>query len=57
LRSAALMLAYGLGRLDEARLLDDAVDRAIRLSPTVDLDGTATTEQFGTAVVGALNGS
>ena len=57
LRSAALMLVYGLGRPDEARLLDDAVDEAVRLSPTVDLGGTATTVQFGNAVVGALSGS
>ena len=57
LRSAALMLVYGLGRPDEARLLDDAVDEAVRLSPTVDLGGTATTAQFGDAVVGALSRS
>jgi 3-isopropylmalate dehydrogenase len=57
LRSAALMLAYGLGRLDEARLLDHAVDEAVRLTPTVDLGGTATTEQFGTTVIDLLTGT
>src|SRR6185436_7615576 len=34
LRSAALMLTYGLDRPDEARLFDDAVDEALRMSPT-----------------------
>jgi 3-isopropylmalate dehydrogenase len=56
LRSAAMMLAFGLGRPHEARLLDDAVDEAIRRAPTVDLGGTATTSQFGDAVVALLTG-
>jgi 3-isopropylmalate dehydrogenase len=54
IRSAVLMLEHGLGRNDEARLLDEAVDDALRSAPTPDLGGTATTEQFGDAVVRAL---
>ena len=54
LRSAVMMLAYGLRRPDEARLLDDAVDEALRSTPTVDLGGSATTEEFGDAVVSFL---
>jgi 3-isopropylmalate dehydrogenase len=57
LRSAAMMLSYGLGRPDEALLLDDAVDVALRSTPTVDLGGTATTEEFGTAVASLLTAS
>ena len=57
LRSAVMMLSYGLGRPDEARLLDDAVDEALRSTPTVDLGGTATTEEFGDAVVSLLSAS
>ena len=33
LRSAVLMLEHGLGRPDEARLLDEAVDEALRVYP------------------------
>ena len=54
LRSAVMMLAYGLRRPDEARLLDGAVDEALRSTPTVDLGGSATTEEFGDAVVSLL---
>jgi 3-isopropylmalate dehydrogenase len=54
LRSAALMLEHGLGRPDSARLLEQAVDVALRSAPTVDLGGTATTAEFGDAVLGAL---
>ena len=57
LRSAVMMLSYGLGRPDEARLLDDAVDEALRSTPTADLGGTATTEEFGDAVVSLLSAS
>jgi 3-isopropylmalate dehydrogenase len=54
LRSAVMMLEHGLVRPAEARLLDEAVDGALRSTPTPDLGGTATTEQFGDAVVEAL---
>jgi 3-isopropylmalate dehydrogenase len=54
IRSAALMLEHGLARPAEARLLDDAVDNALRTTPTTDLGGTATTAEFGDAVVGFL---
>ena len=54
LRSAALMLDLGLGRPEEAGVLDDAIDAALTESPTQDLGGSATTEQFGDAVVTSL---
>jgi 3-isopropylmalate dehydrogenase len=54
LRSTALMLAHGLGRPDEARALELAVDRALATAPTPDLGGTATTSSFGDAVLAAL---
>jgi 3-isopropylmalate dehydrogenase len=53
-RSCALMLEYGLGREREARLLDDAVTAALQDAPTPDLGGTASTSDFGDAVVGFL---
>ncbi len=55
IRSAALMLEHGLGRPGEARLLDDAVDAAVRRTPTLDLGGTATTAELGDAVVAFLD--
>jgi 3-isopropylmalate dehydrogenase len=54
LRSAVLMLEYGLGRPVEAKRLDDAVEAALRDAPTPDLGGTASTEELGEAVVGHL---
>jgi 3-isopropylmalate dehydrogenase len=54
LRSTALMLAHGLGRHDEARRLDEAIDRALAKAPTADLGGTATTVEFGDEVIAAL---
>jgi 3-isopropylmalate dehydrogenase len=54
LRSAALMLQHGLDLQDEARLLDEAVDDALRGSPTLDLGGVATTSELGEAVLAAL---
>ena len=54
LRSAALMLAHGLGQPEPAQRLEHAVDAALREAPTPDLGGTATTEQFADAVAGAL---
>jgi 3-isopropylmalate dehydrogenase len=46
LRSVALMLEHGLGRPDEARALDTAIDRALETTLTPDLGGSATTEDF-----------
>jgi 3-isopropylmalate dehydrogenase len=54
LRSTALMLAHGLGRADQARRLEEAVDLALVDAPTPDLGGTATTREFGEAVLRAL---
>jgi 3-isopropylmalate dehydrogenase len=54
LRSTALLLAYGLDRTGEARALEDAVDAALRSSPTPDLGGQATTSEFADAVQAAL---
>jgi 3-isopropylmalate dehydrogenase len=54
LRSAALMLAYGLGAPDEARRLEAAVDAALASTPTPDLGGAATTADFVDAVLLAL---
>lgn len=56
LRSAALMLEHGLGRPDEARALEAAVERALRTAPTPDLGGTATTAELAEAVLRALPG-
>ncbi len=57
LRSVALMLGFGLGRPDDGRRLDAAIDRALAESPTRDLGGTATTTAFGDAVLRALAAS
>jgi 3-isopropylmalate dehydrogenase len=54
LRSAALMLDLGLGRPSEAQLLDEAVEAALREAPTPDRGGSATTAEFGDAVVSFL---
>jgi len=54
LRTVALMLAYGLGEHEQARAVERAVDSALASTPTPDLGGSATTEQFGDAVVAAL---
>ncbi len=50
LRSAALMLRYGLGREREASALEAAIDRAIVERPTPDLGGKATTAELTEAV-------
>jgi 3-isopropylmalate dehydrogenase len=54
LRSTALMLEHGLGRPDEARALDAAVEQALSTTPTVDLGGSATTDEFADAVLAEL---
>jgi 3-isopropylmalate dehydrogenase len=55
LRSTALMLDHGLGRAEEARRLEAAVDEALVASPTPDLGGTATTAEFGNVVLRELS--
>ena len=55
LRSTALMLEHGLGRPEEARALAAAVEVALAEAPTPDLGGTATTAEFGDAVLRALS--
>ncbi|HEV3404176.1 MAG TPA: 3-isopropylmalate dehydrogenase [Gaiellaceae bacterium] len=54
LRSTALLLRYGLGREHEAGALERAVEHALRETPTRDVGGSATTAQFGDAVLAAL---
>jgi 3-isopropylmalate dehydrogenase len=51
LRSTAMLLEHGLGRREEGRLLDEAVEAALAESPTPDLGGTATTAELGDAVL------
>jgi len=55
LRSAALMLAYGLGEPEQARRLEAAVDAALLAAPTPDLGGRATTAELTDAVVRELS--
>ena len=54
LRSTALLLRHGLAREQEAAALERAVDHALQESPTRDVGGTATTSEFGDAVLAAL---
>ena len=54
LRSTALMLDHGLGRPDEARALERAVDDALETAPTPDLGGSSTTAELTDAVLLAL---
>jgi 3-isopropylmalate dehydrogenase len=54
LRSVALMLEHGLGRPDEARALAAAVDDALVTTPTPDLGGSATTDDFAEAVLASV---
>jgi 3-isopropylmalate dehydrogenase len=51
LRSLALMLEHGLDRADLGRDLAAAVDRALVSTPTRDLGGSATTDDFTDAVL------
>ncbi len=57
LRSTALLLQHGFERGREAAALEAAVDRALLQAPTLDLGGTATTEELTDAVLAALTGS
>jgi 3-isopropylmalate dehydrogenase len=54
LRSTALLLRHGLARAPDADALEAAVDAALEETPTPDRGGTASTVQFGDAVLGAL---
>jgi len=54
LRSTAMLLEHGLQRSEEARRLDEAIDAALLASPTADLGGSATTAEFGDAVLARL---
>lgn len=51
LRSVALMLEHGLGRPEQARALDAAVEETLVTTPTPDLGGKATTADFAQAVL------
>ena len=54
LRSTALLLEHGLGRVEEARRLELAIDTALATTPTTDLGGSATTAELGAAIRGQL---
>jgi 3-isopropylmalate dehydrogenase len=54
LRSTALMLEHGLGRIEQARRLDAAVDEGLTRAPTRDLGGSATTAEATAAVLESL---
>ncbi len=54
LRSTAMLLEHALGRREEAARLDAAVDAALESAPTSDLGGTASTSEFGDAVLARL---
>jgi 3-isopropylmalate dehydrogenase len=55
LRSTALMLEHGLGRPEDARRLEAAVESALSSTPTPDLGGSASTSEFGDAVLRELS--
>jgi 3-isopropylmalate dehydrogenase len=50
LRSTALLLEHGLGLSDQAERLSAAIDAALKVAPTPDLGGTASTAELGEAV-------
>jgi 3-isopropylmalate dehydrogenase len=54
LRSVALLLELALDEAALAQSVDAAVDAAIAATPTRDLGGTASTSEFGAAVLAAL---
>ncbi len=55
LRSAALMLEHSFGQDEAAWALREAVEIAMRETPTPDLGGEATTQQFADRVVEVLS--
>ncbi|MEZ5100072.1 MAG: 3-isopropylmalate dehydrogenase [Thermoleophilia bacterium] len=54
IKTVALMLQHGLGLAVEARRVEQAVDAALKAAPTRDQGGTASTRDFGDAVIAAL---
>jgi 3-isopropylmalate dehydrogenase len=54
LRSLALMLEHSFARTDLAQAVVAAAEDALRRSPTPDAGGTATTTEFGDAVLASL---
>jgi 3-isopropylmalate dehydrogenase len=54
LRSLALLLEHGLGERELARAVEAATDAAASIAPTPDLGGSATTSEFGDAVLSSL---
>jgi 3-isopropylmalate dehydrogenase len=54
LRSLALLLEHGLGEPSLAQSVEAAVAQAMAARPTHDLGGSATTSEFGSAVLDAL---
>jgi 3-isopropylmalate dehydrogenase len=54
LRSLALALEHSLGEPEQARRLAEAVEAALASSPTPDAGGSATTREFGDAVLAEL---
>ena len=54
LRSVALMLRHGLGKSDEASVLEHAVDETLDRVKTADLGGTGTTREVGDAVLARI---
>ena len=54
LRSAAMLLEHGLDLPEPARALERAVDVALERTPTPDLGGTASTDDFVAAVLAEL---
>ena len=53
--SAGMLLRHSLDRPEAANRIERAVSLALRSHPTRDIGGTAGTEQFGEAVLEALN--
>jgi 3-isopropylmalate dehydrogenase len=54
LRSLAMALEHGLNEPALARSLEAAVDAALEQAPTPDVGGTATTSEFGDAVLASV---
>jgi 3-isopropylmalate dehydrogenase len=54
LRSLAMALEHGLGEPALARSVEAAVEAALAQAPTPDVGGTATTREFGDAVLASL---